>query len=311
MTLRSPTPLAAPTGGLFGGMTLINVLAGEDYTEDAIALADFRTQGVYNLPGDIKPDLRDVTTAAVTIDNTAGTSIVTSPLAGFLQPIDAVSAVLMHDHVYNEFVLDPGTLSGTDWIVTMPTKRYYYSDGTSATPGTVLYLFQRNFIETGACDDIALALIDREEFRTIPGFSPPPKPGGKASLCWEANVMVFPSKFPGSNGIFGSNNTLNVTTSFAMVGAIWVSRRRPAKAPSVTPGARAVRTGHVQDHGRRSCDPGHRNVHRSAGDRLCGGELYQWFPDRSDTVSLSSRVTAAISSTRRSVRSTLRSAIIG
>ena len=39
------TPLGAPSGGLFGGMTLINVLAGEDYTEDAVALADYRTSG--------------------------------------------------------------------------------------------------------------------------------------------------------------------------------------------------------------------------------------------------------------------------
>jgi hypothetical protein len=25
----------------------------------------------------------------------------------------------------NEFVLDAGTKSGTDWVVTFPTKRYY------------------------------------------------------------------------------------------------------------------------------------------------------------------------------------------
>ena len=32
-------------------MTLINVLAGEDYTEDAVALANFRTSGAYDDPG--------------------------------------------------------------------------------------------------------------------------------------------------------------------------------------------------------------------------------------------------------------------
>ena len=42
---------------------------------------------------------------------------------------DPVSAVLMHNNVYNEFILDSGTKSGTDWVVTMPTKRYYYQGG--------------------------------------------------------------------------------------------------------------------------------------------------------------------------------------
>ena len=32
----------------------------------------------------------------------------------------------------NEYVLDAGTNSGTDWVVTMPTKRFYVGlgDGT-------------------------------------------------------------------------------------------------------------------------------------------------------------------------------------
>ncbi|CAE6702084.1 hypothetical protein NTGZN8_150096 [Candidatus Nitrotoga fabula] len=38
--------------------------------------------------------------------------------------MNAVNALLMHRAVINEFVLDNVTLSGTDWVVTMPTKRY-------------------------------------------------------------------------------------------------------------------------------------------------------------------------------------------
>ncbi|MBL0038215.1 MAG: hypothetical protein IPP36_05900 [Nitrosomonadales bacterium] len=37
---------------------------------------------------------------------------------------DAISALLMHDSIINEYVLDTATLSGTDWVITMPTKHY-------------------------------------------------------------------------------------------------------------------------------------------------------------------------------------------
>jgi hypothetical protein len=96
--------VGVPTGGLFGGVTLINVLSGEDFTADAVALDNFRTTGKYDLPGDIKPDLQDVGTVAQIID---GASVVTDDYA--IQPVDNVSAIMMRSAVYNEFVLDTGT----------------------------------------------------------------------------------------------------------------------------------------------------------------------------------------------------------
>ena len=198
-------------------MTLINVLAGEDYTEDAIALADFRTDGFYNLPGDTKPDLRDVNPAISVVTNGsvfAGGGTVLSLWSGVAspQPVDAISALFMHDHVYNEFVLDSGTKSGTDWVVTMPTKRYYYTPVAAANVSyQVQYLFQRNFGADGACDDILLDLYDREEFtaRVNVEFSPP-RPGAKPNtLCWEANVISF-----NATNVLGSKNNRNITTAF-------------------------------------------------------------------------------------------------
>jgi hypothetical protein len=211
--LTSSISMGAPQGGLFGGMTLINVLAGEDYTEDAVALADFRNNGFYDLPGAITPDLTQVNPPTAIVTNgslfNGGGTVMSS---NWFQPIDAISALFMHDHVYNEFVLDSGTKSGTDWVVTMPTKRYYYNPA-SAVDGIipVLYLFQRNFTSNGACDDILMDVYDREE-AVVPvtvGFSPP-RPGAKANtLCWEANVISF-----NSTNVLGSKNNRNITTTY-------------------------------------------------------------------------------------------------
>ena len=56
-----------------------------------------------------------------------------------------------------------GTKSGTDWVVTIPTKRYY----STSAPATRPKLFQRNFNQTvAACDDVSLNIYDREERTT-------------------------------------------------------------------------------------------------------------------------------------------------
>ena len=113
----------------------------------------------------------------------------------------------MHDHIMNEFVLDAGTNSGTDWVVTMPTKRFYVGIGT----GTPSRLFQRNFNKTdGACDDVSLNIYDREEDTTSTpiDFSPPP-PSQSNSICWEANVITF-----NDSNLLGSANSANISTDF-------------------------------------------------------------------------------------------------
>ena len=103
--------------------------------------------------GSIQPDLTQQQDATVTghqAETYAGGAVV---LSGWTTGIDAVSAALMHDNVMNEYVLDTGTASLTDWVVTYPTKRYYVASGT----GTPAKLFQRNFAgPLGACDDVDL-----------------------------------------------------------------------------------------------------------------------------------------------------------
>ncbi|HSV20070.1 MAG TPA: hypothetical protein VLR71_16770 [Casimicrobiaceae bacterium] len=189
-------------GGLFGGMTLINVLQGTDYTEDAVALDAFSATALWNPPGSILPNLANVNPKISVVTTGTSTYITDWSLSG--NPADPVSAVLMHNNVYNEFVLDAATKSGTDWVITMPTKNFYYT-GT-----TVTKLFQRNFTSTGACDDVGITQYDREE-RTVVSqtqFSPPP-PTQTDSICWEANVITF-----NSSNVLGSKNLANVPSTF-------------------------------------------------------------------------------------------------
>ena len=198
---------AAPNGGLFGGLTLINVFDGSAYSQVATALANVFDGPVYNNAGDIGPTLADVspaTSVVIPAGTIGGTPFISGPVitdwSSSTRPVDAVSAVLMHNQVINEYATDAGLLANTDWVVTMPTKNKYVSVGTgSAAPP-----FQRNFNGTkGACDDIQIDFWDREEKKnSTPGGFSPPQPGVTASLCWEANVVTFKSA-----GVLGSTNS--------------------------------------------------------------------------------------------------------
>ena len=193
-------------------MSLITVQSGADYTADAVALDNFSdvAQLHERRLDAARPDAGEPAGQHVVFAN----GIVYSSLWNSATA-DPVSAVLMHDHIMNEFVLDAVTKSGTDWVVTMPTKRFYVVNGT----GTAGTLFQRNFNKTdGSCDDVDLVIFDREENTTSTplDFSPPP-PGGPTALCWEANVITF-----NNSDVLGSTNCANIP--FRRVRA-WLARR--------------------------------------------------------------------------------------
>jgi hypothetical protein len=225
------------SGGLFGSMTLINVLKGEDFGYDPTALDGFSTTKLWFPEGDIRPTLAfvnpktSVVVAGFNVYVTAGWPVLPPG-----NPVDPVSAVLMHNNVYNEFVLDVSTASKTDWVVTMPTKREYVFAGS----GSAQKLFESNFGASGSCDTVVLTQYDREE-RTVvsqTSFSPPP-PTQTDSLCWEANVIsfVYPSSSatPSQSTVFGSKNFSAVKTDFVNG---WVALNFP-----ITSSGRHVLTG--------------------------------------------------------------------
>jgi hypothetical protein len=123
----------------------------------------------------------------------------------------AVSALLMHDTIINEFVLDNPTLSGTDWVITMPTKRYFVpvDDPSNTVDWVALRPFTETFWLNGACEPVSLSYWNREEGNvSIVDFSPP-APGGGTSLCWETNVVTF-----NNSHLLGAVNETNVNVDF-------------------------------------------------------------------------------------------------
>ena len=62
LTVQAASQGNDPQGGLFGGMTLINVDAGTDYTEDAVAIDNFSTIPQFFAAGSIIPNLNNAHT---------------------------------------------------------------------------------------------------------------------------------------------------------------------------------------------------------------------------------------------------------
>ncbi len=202
-------------GGLAGTASLIGVASGTDFGYDPVAIDAFttKTSAQHNdwfTPGSIFPDLTYADVHSIVF---TGTGTETST---WLYGSDSISALIMHDNIINEFVLDSATLSGTDWVVTMPTKRYSVPVRNPANtvaesdPTHLLYSpFTKKFWLNGACEAVSLSYWNREEGNvSIVDFSPP-APGGGTTLCWESTVVTF-----NNSHVLGSSNEVNVPVNF-------------------------------------------------------------------------------------------------
>ena len=179
-----------PEGGIYGYGVLINVNEGTNATYDAIALGDFADPfggDLHREPGSTLPSLGNASPFAQVLD-TGSVSVVSDTFAnGF----DAVSAVLMHSQIQNDYVLEPSIQAGTDWVITFPTKFPYVNNGTSTADAPFTDVWDSD--ESLACESIAIEFWDREEAENSPDpldFSPAPSRDPFA-LCHEANVLTF------------------------------------------------------------------------------------------------------------------------
>jgi len=204
-TTNATTDLLPPAGGLYGAAGIVDVALGTLYAYDATAIDGFSDVVQHSAPDSPIPNLatsvtdsaHGIATAYVPIGNTMIKADYTASTAG----IDAVSAVLMADHLYNEYDIESGLGAATDWVVTFPTKQFYVDPGIveSNVPP-----FQSRF-EQSSCDTIAPDLFDRE------GFAPnadhacgvPPVSGG-TYLCYEVDVVPIAKYSDGPSKALGS-----------------------------------------------------------------------------------------------------------
>ena len=203
VSLDDASKIGPPTGGLMGSGFLINVYAGTLYPYDATALDDFSRVALWTRPTAPTPTLDDVNPKMSRILDGAVLRQSSWDVAKGARPADPVSAVLMQDQLLNYFVLDPGTASGTDWIVTMPTKPNYVSVvGAIAPPQSP---FESSFNVGGAPDSFDVKFepcqnptggrtiaYDREGYSAEDQHGCGVPPGRiPFALPWTANVVTF------------------------------------------------------------------------------------------------------------------------
>jgi len=233
----TPSSIEAPTGGLMGTGTLINVNNGQDAGYKADALEAFRNASVYTDPGFITPSLADASPATSLVINAGGVGPAAAPTngasvlltayrsdfvttSGVAAGARAVASVYMHATVMNEYVLDQASASFTDWVITQPLKNQFVNDVTAAQPYTAV------LTASGACEAISFLSFNREEQGAVASgsdFSPLPPAGPASSLCWESTVLSIrnpagphmPTDTTVST-VLGSKNltNVNVTSGF-------------------------------------------------------------------------------------------------
>jgi hypothetical protein len=221
------TDLTTPTGGMFGTGTLLNLTNGQAAGYKADALESWSNVVQYTSPGITTPNLGSAVPAtslvinAGSLDATGASMRATAYLSAFATGagpgagVKAVASVYMHQTVMNEYVLDSGSRTQTDWVITQPLKNAFVTNTTALPP------YSNVLTASGACETINFTYFNREERQaaTSPGdFSPPPPGATPSSLCWEVNVLslrnnpvVTGQPTGATSGLLGSVNTTAVS----------------------------------------------------------------------------------------------------
>ncbi len=240
----SPLNRSVPTGGLSGTGTLINVNNGVDMGYNATALSNVSAGDIYAEIGTEQGNFIDADPIAVVVANNRVYRSNFATSSGVAGGVRAVSATLDHSAVINEYVLDTATRSNTDWVMTFPTKWYFYV-GAAGTPEAP---FTGILGANGACEPVAVTFFNREEAGALAAgvdFSPLPPGTPGSSLCWESTVMSIRNGAAHTptgttSGVLGSVNTVPLTVRSTFQNG-WMNVAFTG-ARSVTPGITSLAT---------------------------------------------------------------------
>lgn len=197
--------LESPTGGLFGGAAIVNVGDGTYINYNADAIDGFSASILHTAPGSDRPNLTNANGATAGVVTSyvfdRGRLITSNWSTAAGGGVNAVSAVLQREAIFNEYAVDPDLAASSEWIVTFPTRRYYVAATTATAPFTVGF----STAAAGTCERVSGRIYDREEdtFRIF-DFSPSI---GQTQVCWEANPLWFqrtPQALTASSPIHGA-----------------------------------------------------------------------------------------------------------
>ncbi|WP_147307725.1 hypothetical protein [Wenzhouxiangella sediminis] len=192
------------SGGLFGSANIINVAEGTLLSYNATAIDGFWAAGDMNHsePDSVLPDLSNGTNSeSFVFDNGVLEQHTWS------EPLLALNSALTLDRLMNEYVTQDGLNAQTEWVLTLPTKRFHVDPEIgAATANNPIPPFTRTWHINGdgslnlPCEDMEYSFWDREEREPSPQVGPPivsPRPPQEETpqfqLCKEANVIRFSS----------------------------------------------------------------------------------------------------------------------
>ena len=219
--------LAAPSGGLAGQGTILDIAAGtvEAYVADALAgfyLPD--SNAIHTNPNDLKPNIGSgSSTSAYVFLNDIPKAL------DYSRSIDAVSAVFMTASLQNEYWTGQGIAAASEWVVTFPTKRFYvdpyYVKQSAIQPFENVFTGESSPTAQSS-SAVRLSYFNREEKPLDPCFNVNPcrHPTPSPTLKYDSQVVTFnqndlgTSSYSviGSSLILSSNLTsLNVNTGAA------------------------------------------------------------------------------------------------
>lgn len=211
------TDLLAPSGGLFGGGSIVNVIDGTLVSYDAVALDNGIESVAHFQPETAQPTFNILNDTAVVFNNG---SIIESTYAGTLagDGVNAASALFTQEQIFNEYTTGGIAQAASEWVITFPTKQFY-TTGIAINPFTDTYDTSSNNPSL-ACEPVVISIFDREELEAFsinePDFSPGNTQFNVPQLCYEAQVISFNNSVPGGGDavtdFLNSDNFLNINT---------------------------------------------------------------------------------------------------
>lgn len=195
------------SGGLSGNMQIFNINNGESYSYSATALDGFSQVALFEPSVSNRPNLASVNPKRATVftpGNDFGDTK-TFDFGNSGRDADPVSAVLMHQAVQSDFIIDPELGARTDMILTFPTKHMLADkvDAVSRKP------FQSVWANGKSADEIRVDIFDPQGNLYQPNVNDLilPKP---VTVNYAANVISLGAK---NTPILGGVNPLNIDAS--------------------------------------------------------------------------------------------------